>query len=187
MIHKIIKQGDKLMRVMKRKLLGVVSIVIIGISLFSGCNTKDASSTNITKDVSINKEINVGLISVDESCCSTPVDKQQGFQTDLWDEIGKKSGYKVNFKSLKENEIADSIDSGKIDTIVYKFSTDDENGEKYNLTLPIIDNGIVSVNQYPFGKNPKNEVLLKEVNKTIKSMNEDGTIKKISDKWLKEN
>lgn len=175
------------MRLMKRKLLTVVSIVIIGISVFSGCNTKDTSNTNITRDSSINKEINVGLISVDESCCSTPVDKQQGFQTDLWDEIGKKIGYKVNFKSLKESEIANSIDSEKIDTVVYKFPTDDENGENYNLTLPIIDNGITSVNQYPFGKNPKDEALIGEVNKAIKSMNEDGTIKKISDKWLKEN
>jgi ABC-type amino acid transport substrate-binding protein len=174
------------MKLSRKKILTIITTLIIGLTLFSGCATKTTSNTNVISEGNKDKEIKVGLVTKDESCCTTPVDKQQGFQTDLWDEIGKRIGYKVSFKSLEENKITNYLDTGEIDTAVYKFSSQEEMKKNYEFTLPIIEGGITSVNQYPFKKDSKNNKFIEEVNVTLKTMNEDGTIKKIADKWMKE-
>ncbi|GAA3640656.1 transporter substrate-binding domain-containing protein [Asaccharospora irregularis] len=40
------------------------------------------------------------------------------------------------------------------------------------------------INQYPFRKEEKSEAIIKDVNKAIKEMHEDGTFTELSNKWF---
>lgn len=49
----------------------------------------------------------------------------------------------------------------------------------------MIPNMFFEVNQYPFKKDEKNRKKLQDINKTIKEMMNDGTMRKLSEKWFK--
>lgn len=168
-----------------RKSISLILISFITIVLLSGCEVK--ADNNLSEEVtSDKKEITVGFISSGDSCCTTPVDKNQGFQTALWEEVGKYTEYKINFKSADKESIIDLYKSGKIDTIVYKFDKDEKSQLNYEFTVPIVDVPITTINQFPFKDDSRGKDLLKIVNESLKGMEEKGTIKQLKDKWFNE-
>jgi len=60
--------------------------------------------------------------------------------------------------------------------------------KKANLPLKIVGEPLeVLTNSFPFVKNEKNKALVEKVNKAIKELKQDGTLKKISVKWFDSN
>nr|EQB27067.1 amino acid ABC transporter substrate-binding protein, PAAT family [Sporomusa ovata DSM 2662] len=78
------------------------------------------------------------------------------------------------------------VEVGRLDATwsgAIKAKTTIEQGN-LNLRLAAAKTGIGEINQYPFVKNEKNNQLIEDVNKAIKSMHEDGTLTKLSLKWF---
>lgn len=78
------------------------------------------------------------------------------------------------------------VETGRIDVAwlsEVKAKTTIEQG-KLKLKVADIDTGVYEINQYPFRKEEKSEAIIKDVNKAIKEMHEDGTFTELSNKWF---
>ncbi|KNF10177.1 amino acid ABC transporter amino acid-binding protein YxeM [Gottschalkia purinilytica] len=259
-----------------RKKLSILLLAIMLISTFilGGCSKASEPTTNETKN---KKVIKVGTAGEYYPWCFKKDNKLQGFEIDVWNEIGKRSASDIEFKVSKFSGLFGMLDSQQIDTVAHQISTTEDRRKKYdfsdtyayseyefvvkkdstmnkledfkgkkigcvlggngektlrmlneknNLNLEIVaydgtpmekdveigrldaawlglvkakttieqgnlnlklaetETGVYEVNQYPFIKNEKNKEVIKEVNKALKSMHEDGTLSKISEKWF---
>ncbi|CQR71172.1 putative amino-acid-binding protein YxeM precursor [Sporomusa ovata DSM 2662] len=250
-----------------------VLVVLAGLMLFAGCGNNSAT----TASGPAKKIIRVGTSGEYYPLCFKKNNQLQGFEIDVWNEIGKRAGYEIEFKVSKFAGLFGMLDAGQIDTIAHIISTTEERQKKYdfsetyaystyqftvkkdsqltnledfkgkkigvwlgsnaektlkqvnekyqlnmeivtydgspmekevevgrldatwsgaikakttieqgnlNLRLAAAKTGIGEINQYPFVKNEKNNQLIEDVNKAIKSMHEDGTLTKLSLKWF---
>lgn len=165
---------------LQKKIVILINLCIIGIAILGGCSNKSITTNVKEQD---NRLLKIGLISNTENCCTAPVDSEQGFQTELWYEIGKRSNYKVQFKSSDISELEKLQKSNEVKTIINKYDNSDSRSEKYTFTIPITNNTKVKVVQYAFNKDEND--LVKSINSAIKSMQEDGTMEKLLLKWYK--
>lgn len=73
----------------------------------------------------------------------------------------------------------------RIDAYIEDRTSAVESIKKGNLPLKIVGEPIkVLVNSFPFLKNEQNDILLKDVNKAIKALREEGKLEEISMKWF---
>lgn len=258
-----------------KKFMSLVLSFIVGGALLVGCGSSETTTTNETKDTK-EKTIIVGTSPDYYPWCYTESGKLQGFEIDVWNEIGKRSDYKIEFKQSKFAGLFGMLDASQIDTVAHQISTTEERKEKYNFTETYAYSGysfvikkdssynktgdfkgkkigctlggngektlkkmneennlgleiltydqtpmekdveigrldaawigtvkaktviekekmdlklydpkyVFETNQYPFSKDEKNKQKIEDTNKAIKSMNEDGTLTKISLKWF---
>lgn len=77
--------------------------------------------------------------------------------------------------------------NGRVDAYVNGRSVLLAQIEKTGLPLKIVGNPIVYEEVgYPFAKDKKHDKLREEFNKAIKELREDGTLKKLSEKYFKD-
>ena len=265
---------------MKNKKISLVLVSILAIMVVLGsCGKKNTTST---EDKGTDSDKNAKKIIVGTSpdyypWCYTEEGKLQGFEIDVWNEIGKRAGYDIQFKQSKFSGLFGMLDAGQIDTVAHQISTTEERRKKYDFTETYAYSGysfvvkkdkniksledfkdkkigctlggngektlkklneekslnikvltydqtpmekdveigrldaawigtvkaktviekekmdlklydpkyVFEVNQYPFKKDEKNRKKLQDINKTIKEMMTDGTMKKLSEKWFK--
>ena len=260
-----------------KKLITAIISFTLGGFLLVGCGDK---STNTSLQSTPTSTEDTKVIKVGSSGSYYPFgfienEKLQGIEIDIWDEIGRRSGYKIDYVISVFSGLFGLLDTGKIDTIANQIDISDERKEKYDFSEPYMynplkftvkkDSNITSLNDlkgkkvavsvggnegkeltkvdpngeikqviygdstnvflevqndkvdaclisgasslsaikkgnldlkiigeplyletnaYPFAKNQKNKELLSMVNKIIAEMHQDGTIAKISNKWL---
>ncbi|ADL13773.1 transporter substrate-binding domain-containing protein [Acetohalobium arabaticum] len=82
------------------------------------------------------KVITVGTGGTYNPWCFKKNDKLQGFEVDVWNEIAKRTGYKVEFKVSQFSGLMGMLDAGKIDTVAHQMSITPARSEKYNFTTP---------------------------------------------------
>ncbi|MEG0641639.1 MAG: transporter substrate-binding domain-containing protein [Clostridium sp.] len=265
---------------LKRKIIVLGLIAMFTFTVFVSCT----SETNNTKSDKVNQEekiIKVGTSGEYYPWCFKKDDKLQGFEVDVWNEISKRSGYKVEYSVAKFSGLIGMLDSDQIDTVAHQISVTKERLEKYDFTetyaysgyslvvknessfkelkdfkgkkvgcvlggngektirelndknkldLEIVtydgtpmekdvelgridaawygsikakttiekeklnlklmeSNHVFEINKYPFlklDKKPSNKEKIEDVNKAIKSMREDETLKNLSLKWFNE-
>ena len=261
----------------KKKLITAVISLALGGFLLIGCGNK---STNTSLQSSPNSAENTKVIKVGTSGSYYPFnfienEKLQGIEIDIWDEIGKRSGYKIDYVESGFSGLFGLLDTGKIDTIAHQIDVNEKRKQKYDFSEPYMynplkftvkkDSNITGIDDlkgkkvavsvagnegeeltkadpngeikqikygdgasvfletqndkvdaclissatslaaikkgnlnlkivgeplyletdaYPFAKNEKNKELLSVVNKSISEMHQDGTLTKISNKWL---
>lgn len=269
---------------MKKKRLGLIILGLVSlVGLLVGCSSSNSNATNATNATknknfdSKEKVIRVGTSPDYYPWCYTEGGKLQGFEIDIWNEIGKRSGYKIEFKQSKFSGLFGMLDSSQIDTVAHQISTTPERKEKYDFTETYAYSGysfvvtkdkniksiedfkgkkigctlggngektlknlnkekgldlqistydqtpmekdveigrldaawigtvkaktviekekmdlklydpkyVYEINQYPFRREEKSKSVVKDVNKAINSMQEDGTLTKLSEKWFK--
>ncbi|CQR73767.1 putative amino-acid-binding protein YxeM precursor [Sporomusa ovata DSM 2662] len=257
----------------RRSIVILFTALIAMVFFAAGCGSQ---STGTETKQQAAKVIRVGTSGEYYPWCFKKDDKLQGFEIDVWNEIGKRAGYSVEFKVSKFSGLFGMLDAGQIDTIAHQISTTEERRKKYdfsetyaysayqfvvkkdsslnnledfkgkkvgvvlggngektlrdldknkeitittydgtpmekdvemgrldaawlgaikaqttieqgnlNLKLASAKTGVFEINQYPFTKEEKNKQLILDVNKAIKSMQEDGTLSQISMKWFK--
>lgn len=68
-------------------------------------------------------------------------DKVEGFEIDVWKEIGKRLGYEVEFKTASFSGLFGMLDSEKANTISNQISMTPEREEKYYFSDPYVVSG----------------------------------------------
>lgn len=116
-----------------KKLAYLLCVVFIMSLLVSGCG----SSETKTEENSEEKVITIGCeattpgwITQDDS------GDLQGFEYDMWQEIGKRTGYKVEFKVMDWDGMWSQFDDGRLTTVAEQISETPERAKKYNLSTP---------------------------------------------------
>lgn len=68
-------------------------------------------------------------------------DKLQGFEVDMWNQIGERTGYKVEFVTASFSGLFGMLETGRIDTISNQITITDERKAKYNFSQPYVYDG----------------------------------------------
>ncbi|HCQ88633.1 MULTISPECIES: transporter substrate-binding domain-containing protein [unclassified Clostridium] len=123
------------MRTRSKKLLIALSTIVLGVTLFSGCGAKNVSEEPKNGEgEKVEKIIKVGVSTEYFPWCFKQEDKLQGFEIDVWNEIGKRANYKIEFKVSKFSGLMGMLDSGQIDTVAHQMSTNEERRVKYDFS-----------------------------------------------------
>ncbi|HCE2478345.1 TPA: amino acid ABC transporter substrate-binding protein [Vibrio parahaemolyticus] len=68
-------------------------------------------------------------------------DKLQGFEVDMWDEIGKRNDYKIEYVTSNFSGLFGLLETGRIDTISNQITMTDERKAKYLFAAPYVIDG----------------------------------------------
>ncbi|MGF1739245.1 amino acid ABC transporter substrate-binding protein [Photobacterium satsumensis] len=68
-------------------------------------------------------------------------DQLQGFEVDLWNEIGKRNDYSVEFVTANFSGLFGLLETGRIDTISNQITMTDERKAKYLFSHPYVVDG----------------------------------------------
>ncbi|MCX8773359.1 amino acid ABC transporter substrate-binding protein [Vibrio parahaemolyticus] len=68
-------------------------------------------------------------------------DKLQGFEVDMWDEIGKRNDYKIEYVTSSFSGLFGLLETGRIDTISNQITMTDERKAKYLFADPYVIDG----------------------------------------------
>ncbi|MBU2897597.1 amino acid ABC transporter substrate-binding protein [Vibrio hepatarius] len=68
-------------------------------------------------------------------------DKLQGFEVDLWDEIGKRNDYNVEYITANFSGLFGLLETGRIDTISNQITMTDARKNKYLFAAPYVVDG----------------------------------------------
>lgn len=115
-----------------KKMLSIVLLAVLALALLvSGCGSKSASTDAKQTNA---KVIKVGTAGEYYPWCFKKDDKLQGFEIDVWNEIGKRAGYNIEFKVSKFSGLFGMLDAGQIDTVAHQISTTAERQKKYDFS-----------------------------------------------------
>lgn len=120
----------------KMKVAIFLVVVLMTTMLFAGCSQTEDVTADENGSQEVEKVIRVGTGGTYSPWCFKENDKLQGFEVDVWNEIGKRAGYKVEFTVSKFSGLVGLLDAGKIDTVAHQMSITKERQEKYNFTEP---------------------------------------------------
>ena len=115
-----------------KKLAAILLTSALAISMFAGCG-KEKSSDSETPSSDKGKLI-VGVSTEYYPWCFKENDESKGFEIDVWNEIGKRTGYSIEFQTAKFSGLMGMLDAGKVDTVAHQVSTTEERREKYDFT-----------------------------------------------------
>ena len=187
---------------MKKKLTVLMGCILTLVMVFAltGCGGSDSSDK---------KTLTIGCEATTPGWIAKKDDgKLKGFDYDMWQEIGKRTGHKIEFKVMDWDGMWTMLGDGRIDSVAEQISETPERAKKYNLSTPYAYNryclisradnkelnsfedikdgmtDILETNVYPFADTDEGKALSEEVSKAIDEMREDGTIKKLSEKWF---
>ena len=68
-------------------------------------------------------------------------DKLQGFEVDMWNQIGERTGYKVEFVTASFSGLFGMLETGRVDTISNQITITDERKAKYAFSQPYVYDG----------------------------------------------
>lgn len=68
-------------------------------------------------------------------------DKLQGFEVDLWDEIGKRNDYKIEYVTANFSGLFGLLETGRIDTISNQITITEARKNKYLFANPYVVDG----------------------------------------------
>lgn len=118
----------------KSKMTKVLLSLIMGAVFFSGCGNNTATTTASNDANKKEKIVRVGTSGEYYPWTFKEGGDLKGFEIDAWNEIGKRTGYKVEFKVSKFSGLFGMLDAGQIDTIAHQVSTTPERKQKYDFS-----------------------------------------------------
>lgn len=121
---------------LKKNLLVISVIVLTAVTILTGCQGKTEQEKPVKAD---SKEIRTFIVGTSASYYPWAFKKDdvvQGFEIDVWNEIAKRNGYKLEFKLAKFSGLVGMLDAGKIDTVAHQMSITEERLKKYYFTEP---------------------------------------------------
>ena len=119
-------------------LIGTLLTVFV---LFISYNSKKAEIKNLDSSNLSQQVIKVGSSGGYFPFTFMKDDKLQGFEIDVWNEIGKRAGYKIDFVTAGFSGLFGMLDTGKIDTIANQITITDQRKQKYLFATPYVYTG----------------------------------------------
>ena len=121
---------------MKKKVISILLCAAMCVGMVTACGSKkadkEADSSTDEKDKVITVAANGSfypIIYTDDNGDLT------GFEHDVMEEIGKRSGYEIKFEVVGDySAMFEGLDSGKYDTIAGQVSVTDEREKKYTFS-----------------------------------------------------
>ncbi len=128
---------------MKRKSM-LFALLMTGVMVLSACSggTKDTKSDEKASDDS-KKTLKVATEGNMYPWTYTEDGKIVGYEADIMEEIGKRTGYDIELEAVDWSGIFGALDSGRVDTIADIITITDERQEKYEFTQPYVYNPMV--------------------------------------------
>lgn len=130
---------------MKNKFLRNVCMSLVIMALvagISGCGKDNtgADKAGANKAANTNTEdkvIRVGCEATTPGWIQTDKDgKLTGYDYEVWQEIGKRTGYTIDYKVMEWDGMWPMLEDGRLDTVGEQISMTDERKEKYEFTEP---------------------------------------------------
>ncbi|CZF80825.1 amino acid ABC transporter substrate-binding protein [Grimontia marina] len=87
------------------------------------------------------EEIKVGMSGRYFPFTFVKMDKLQGFEIDVWNEIGKRADYDVEFVTANFSGLFGMLEAGHIDTISNQITMTDTRKAKYAFSVPYVVDG----------------------------------------------
>lgn len=124
---------------MKKKIISVLLCLTMCVGMLAGCGSKEekAEETATTEETQEeDKVIKVAATGSFFPVMYTDDDGNlTGFEYDILEEIGKRSGYKMEYEVLEDMSVMfEGIDTGKYDTMAGQVSVTEEREKKYTFT-----------------------------------------------------
>ncbi|EJG0879803.1 amino acid ABC transporter substrate-binding protein [Vibrio parahaemolyticus] len=110
-----------------------VKVAVAAIAL-SAATVQAAVDTAVT-------EVKVGMSGRYFPFTFVKQDKLQGFEVDMWDEIGKRNDYKIEYVTSNFSGLFGLLETGRIDTISNQITMTDERKAKYLFADPYVIDG----------------------------------------------
>ncbi|MDZ5253047.1 ABC transporter permease subunit [Clostridium sp. LIBA-8841] len=143
---------------MKKKLMLLFLTISILMTVLVGCSNTNNTSNNIQKNSTNKEKITVATSGTYYPFTFLEGGELKGFEVDVWNEIGKKLGYDVEFKTASFSGLFGMLESGKVDTIANQISVTPEREEKYYFSEPYVYSGA--------------QIIVKKGNDSIKSFDD---------------
>lgn len=128
---------------MKKKIVAFILVIMVTLGVI-------ACSTNSEKHEG--EKLVVGTSGTYYPFTFSNGDEVEGFDIDVWREIGNRLGYDIEFKTASFSGLFGMLDSGKVNTISNQITVTDERKEKYYFCDPYVYSGAQIVVQ---GNNPQ--------------------------------
>ena len=146
---------------MKKKLMLLFLTISILMMVLVGCSN---NSNNIQKNSTNKEKIAVATSGTYYPFTFLEGGELKGFEVDVWNEIGKRLGYDVEFKTASFSGLFGMLESGKVNTIANQITVTPEREEKYYFSEPYVYSGA--------------QIIVKKGNDSIKSFDD---LKKVAD------
>ncbi|HCH02692.1 MAG TPA: amino acid ABC transporter substrate-binding protein [Vibrio sp.] len=89
-----------------------------------------------------NQQVKVGMSGTYFPFTFQKLDKLQGFEVDLWNEIGQRNHYDVKFVTANFSGLFGLLETGRIDTISNQVTITDSRKAKYLFSNPYVVDGV---------------------------------------------
>lgn len=114
----------------------IIAIVLVGAVAFAGYSITNQTKKSEAKVIKIG--MSGGYYPYTFKNSSNNLD---GFEVDVWNEIGKRTGYKTEFVAASFSGLFGMLDSAKIDTIANEITVTDQRKAKYLFTDTYVYSG----------------------------------------------
>lgn len=118
------------MAVTSKKIITILSSIMIGATMLVGCGKSEGD----VAEADGKEKIIVGVSTEYSPWCFKENDENKGFEIDVWEEIGKRAGFEIEYQTAKFSGLVGMLDAGTIDTVAHQMSTTEERKEKYDFT-----------------------------------------------------
>ena len=164
-------------RLIKRIITISIAILLFG-TIFNGCSNIFRPINEVVKE---KKKENVNKKKTPYETFEKDGSTPKGFDVDLMKEIGKRLGYRIKFLNVAFDGILDGIDVNY--DVVCSAVSITEDREKYHLfSIPYHTDDDDNQLGIAMGKN--NYQLRSDINRVLSDMKQDGTLKRLEDKWF---
>lgn len=122
------------MKLKGKKLLPVIFSLVLCMIFLTGCsNDKNEKEQTAVKSEGKEKLI-VGVSTEYFPWCFKENDKNKGFEVDVWNEIGQRANFEIEYQTAKFSGLMGMLDSSKVDTVAHQMSTNEERRLKYDFS-----------------------------------------------------
>ncbi|CAE6884421.1 belongs to the bacterial solute-binding protein 3 family [Vibrio sp. B1REV9] len=108
-----------------------IAVAVIALSATTAQATIDTAAT----------EVKVGMSGRYFPFTFVKQDKLQGFEVDMWDEIGKRNNYKIEYVTANFSGLFGLLETGRIDTISNQITMTDARKAKFLFADPYVVDG----------------------------------------------
>ncbi len=121
---------------MKKRAIAALLTGIVAISMLAGCGEKETEKGEAKEESKIPDTIIVASSGTYYPFGFMEEGEPKGFEIDIWDEIGERTGLKVERKFAAYSGLFGMLDKGDIDTIANQVSKTPEREESYIFSAP---------------------------------------------------
>lgn len=119
---------------MKKRISYLILMMVILSGIIVGCGVKEIKTTN-------DKKLIVGTSGTYYPFTFASGSNLEGFDIDVWREIGKRLNYDIEFKTASFSGLFGMLDTGKVNTISNQITVSEERSEKYLFADPYVYSG----------------------------------------------